>query len=182
MFCRRNFSQPYSDPLNPFQPRKILFYGNCPWPSCFSWLKLCFKCMWSYIELNLFMYHDIVLLYLKLVFLSGCYSLGGVQLSQRLRTSLSHSIVHFTAYYKLVQRFALQVGWGTVAELKVTQANIISHNTIHHCSLEFNYEQVVVINSSTNPSTYLQISVHESITQSTILVGWQWCPLKWWVL
>ena len=44
--------------------------------------------------------------------------------------------------------------------LKVTQANIIGHNTIHHCSLEFNYEQVVVINSSTSPSTYLQISVY----------------------
>ena len=34
----------------------------------------------------------------------------------------------------LLQRFA--GGWGTVAELKVTHANIICHNTIHHCSLE----------------------------------------------
>ena len=30
----------------------------------------------------------------------------------------------------------LQVGWGTVAELRVTEANIIGHNTVHFYSLE----------------------------------------------
>ena len=59
---------------------------------------------------------------------------------------------------KLLQRLAGRLR--TVAELKVTHTNIIGHNTIHHCSLEFNYEQVVVTNSSTSPSTYLQISVY----------------------
>ena len=80
-----------------------------------------------------------------------------------LNIHTTHKLTFSTNYlvvfhnYKCIHRFAGRLR--NVAELKVTQANIIGHDTIHHCSLEFNYEQVVVTNSSTSPSTYLQISV-----------------------
>ena len=70
----------------------------------------------------------------------------------------------------------LQVGWGTVAELKVTQANIIDHNTVHICSLEnqlctsYGYQlQLLSLNLPANlcnsPYSYSDVDYsHEMIT------------------
>ena len=53
----------------------------------------------------------------------------------------------------------LQVGWGTKAELKITHANIIDHTPYTTVVYKFDYVQVVVTNSNSSPSTYLQNSV-----------------------